>query len=87
MSEAIMTTIISSVFLLIGTIVTVAVSSSKNRAIAVLEQQGIKEQIRILTDRVDEHNGYAVEIPLIKKDIAYIKEFLNGRDYKCTQTG
>lgn len=76
MSDAVMTTIISSVFLLIGTIITVVVSSSKNRAIATLEQQGIKEQIRVLTDRVNEHNGYAIEIPLIKQDIAYIKEGL-----------
>lgn len=81
MNEAIATTIISSICLLVGTIITSIVTASKNRTIAVLEQENIKDSIRILSERVNEHNNYAIEIPLIKKDIAYIKERLeNGRD-------
>lgn len=81
MNEAILTTIISSVCVLIGSIITVIVTNSKSRALSTLEQEHIKEQIKILSDRVDEHNNYAIEIPLIKKDISYIKERLdNGRN-------
>lgn len=78
MSEVIMTTVISSLFVLIGTIISVWVTHNKTKALSNMEQENIKEAIRILTERVDEHNGYAIEIPLIKKDIEYIKEKLNG---------
>ena len=83
MNEAIATTIISSLCVLIGSIITVVVSSSKARAVQDLEQQHIKESLKELQDRVDEHNNYAIEIPLIKQDIAYIKKRINdhGRDH------
>lgn len=76
MNDAIITTVISSVFLLIGTIITVIATANRNRIITDQEQQHIKEELKKLSDRVDLHNNYAVEIPLIKKDISYIKEEL-----------
>ncbi len=76
MSDAIITTLISSAFVLVGTIVSIVVTSNKNRAVTTMEQNHIKESIRKLTERVDEHNNYAIEIPLIKKDINYIKEYI-----------
>lgn len=80
MSDAIITTIISSALLLIGTVITVVMAANKNRIIAEQEQKQIKAELKELKERVDKHNGYAVEIPLIKKDISYIKEQLkNGR--------
>lgn len=80
MSDAIITTIISSALLLIGTVITVVMAANKNRIIAEQEQKQIKAELKELKERVDKHNGYAVEIPLIKQDISYIKEQLkNGR--------
>lgn len=78
MSDAIITTIISSVLLLLGTVVTVVATAYKNRVVSENEQTHIKEQLTELKERVDEHNNYAVEIPLIKKDIEYIKERLKN---------
>lgn len=78
MNDAIITTIISSALLLIGTIITVVSTSNKNRIIAEQEQKLLKAEIKDLKERVDEHNNYAIEIPLIKKDISYIKEQLNN---------
>ena len=78
MNEAIITTIISSLCVLIGSVITVIVSNSRNRAVSELERNHIKESLKKLAERVDEHNNYAIEIPLIKQDIEYIKEKLNG---------
>jgi len=80
MTDAIITTIISSALLLIGTIITVIASANKNRIIAEQEQKLLKAELKELKERVDEHNNYAIEIPLIKQDISYIKEQIkNGR--------
>lgn len=78
MSEAIVTTIISSICVLIASVVATVVTARKNRIISELEQRHIKEELQELKDRVDDHNGYAIEIPLIKKDIQYIKENLKN---------
>lgn len=81
MNEAIITTIISSICVLLGSVITVVVSNSRNRAVTELEQNHIKESLKELAERVDEHNNYAIEIPLIQQDIKYIKEKLNdGRN-------
>ena len=80
MNDAILTTIISSAFILLGTIITVVATNSRNRAVAELEQKNIKESIKALSERVDVHNNYAIEIPLIKKDIAYIKERIDRNE-------
>ena len=78
MNDAIITTIISSLCVLIGSVITVVVSNIRNRAISELERNHIKDSLKKLAERVDEHNNYAIEIPLIKQDIEYIKEKLNG---------
>lgn len=80
MNDAIITTIISSALLLVGTIITVVFESNKSRIIAEQERKLLKDELKELKERVDEHNNYAIEIPLIKKDISYIKEQIkNGR--------
>ena len=78
MSEAIVTTIISSICVLVASVVATVVTARKNRIISDMEQKHIKEEIEELKDRVDEHNNYAIEIPLIKQDITYIKEKLKN---------
>lgn len=76
MTDAIITTVISSICVLLGSIITVIVTNNKNKAVAKIEQDYIKRELSELKNRVDEHNNYAVEIPLIKQDIKYIKENL-----------
>lgn len=76
MSEAIVTTIISSICVLVASVVATLVTARKNRIISELEQKYIKSELAELKERVDEHNNYAIEIPLIKQDIKYIKENL-----------
>lgn len=74
--EAIITTVISSLCVLIGSIITVVVTNNKTKAVSKLEQDYIKNELKELKERVDEHNNYAIEIPLIKQDIKYIKDNL-----------
>lgn len=74
MSEAIVTTIISSICVLVASVVATVLTARKSRIISELEQQHIKDELTELKERVDEHNNYAIEIPLIQKDITYIKE-------------
>ena len=75
--DAIITTVISSVCVLLGSVITVIVTNNKNKAVSKLEQDYIKNELKELKERVDEHNNYAIEIPLIKQDIKYIKDNLN----------
>lgn len=74
--DAIITTVISSVCVLLGSVITVIVTNNKNKAVSKLEQDYIKNELKELKERVDEHNNYAIEIPLIKQDIKYIKDNL-----------
>lgn len=74
MTDAIITTVISSICVLLGSVITVIVTNNKNKAVAKIEQEYIKQELSELKSRVDEHNNYAVEIPLIKQDINFIKE-------------
>lgn len=74
--DAIITTVISSVCVLLGSVITVIVTNNKNKAISKLEQDYIRKELKELKERVDEHNNYAIEIPLIKQDIKYIKDNL-----------
>lgn len=74
--EAIITTVISSLCVLIGSIITVVITHNKSKAITQLEQDYIRKELKELKERVDEHNNYAIEIPLIKQDIKYIKDNL-----------
>lgn len=76
MMDAIITTVISSVCVLLGSVITVIVTNNKNKAVSKLEQDYIKNELKELKERVDEHNNYAIEIPLIKQDIKYIKDNL-----------
>lgn len=76
METVIITTIISSVCVLLASVITTVTTNKKNRIINELEQKQIKEEIKELKQRVDDHNNYAIEIPLIQKDINYIKEQL-----------
>jgi len=77
MQEAIVTTIITSFCLLIGNIIVAKVNADKTRALQESDQKQMKQELSELKDRVNEHNNYAIEIPLIKKDISYIKEQIN----------
>lgn len=74
--DAIITTVISSVCVLLGSVITVIITNNKNKAVSKLEQDYIKNELKELKERVDEHNNYAIEIPLIKQDIKYIKDNL-----------
>lgn len=66
--------IISSAFVLAGTIVTVIASNKKTKTEIQLKQAYNEEQIRELKETVKEHNDYAKNIPAIKVEIDNIKE-------------
>lgn len=74
MNEAILTSIISSACTLIGVIITVVVTNKKAR---VETEMTLKQQQREIDDikkKLDTHNDYAVKIPVIERDIQYIRE-------------
>lgn len=76
--EQIVTTIISSVCLLIGTIVTVLVTNSKLKKEIELRQQFQQTEIDDLKKSLKEHNNYAKTIPIIETEIDYIKNSIEG---------
>ena len=77
MNEIILTTIISSGCLLIGTIITVLVSNSKIKNSMELKQKFQQGQIEEMKSDIKEHNNYAIHIPKIETEISNIKETLS----------
>ena len=82
MNDNILTTIIASAFTLLGVIITVVVTNRKRKMeieYAIKRQQ---EQIDEINEKLETHNNYAIEIPLMKKDISYIRESIGKIEKK-----
>ncbi len=73
METQIIVTIISSAFILAGTIITVLASNKRNKITAEIKQKILEEDINSMKESIKEHNNYAVEIPLISQRIEFIE--------------
>ena len=78
METMILTTIISSGCLLLGTILTVIISNSKIKTALELKQKSQQYQIEEIKSDLKEHNNYATHIPKIETEIEHIKESINA---------
>lgn len=76
MNTEIVVTLISSLCILIGTIITVIVGNTKIRTEIMLKQKYQQEQIDSIKDQLKAHNNYAVSIPVIQVQIETIKNEL-----------
>ena len=76
--ESIIVAIITSIFTLVGVIVTSKANAnkiSKDMEIKLSVHQAVTdEKISELTREVREHNGFAKRMPVVENDIANIKE-------------
>lgn len=77
MDTTIIVTIISNVFTLLGVIITVVASSSKNKALMQQKIEYQQSQLNEMKEDIKEHNNYATNIPVIKTEISNIKETLS----------
>lgn len=76
MNTEIIVTLISSLCILIGTIITVIVGNTKIRTELMLKQKFQQEQIDSIKEQLKTHNDYAVSIPVIQVQIETIKNEL-----------
>lgn len=74
--EQIIVTIISSVCMLIGTIITVIVSNNKLRTELELKQKFQQEQIDAMKKDIKEHNDYAKRMPVIETELTFIRQMI-----------
>ena len=74
MESAILTSIISSLCTLIGVIITVVVSTRKNKIEMELRQKYQQEQINEIKEKLETHNDYAVKIPVMQSELQFIRE-------------
>lgn len=74
MDVQITVTIISSAFILAGTIITVLASSHRRKIEQDLKQEYLQREIENLQADVSVHNEYAVNIPLILQKIEFIEQ-------------
>lgn len=77
MEPIIWTSIITSLCTLIGVIITVTASAKKQRTETELTQKEQQKEIEEIKKQLKEHNNYAVAIPVIQKEIEFIRETLN----------
>ncbi len=82
MDSNILATIISSGFILIGTIITVLVSNSKIKSVLEIKQKSQQYQIEEMKVSIKEHNDYAKSIPVIENEIKNIKETVSDIERK-----
>lgn len=76
MEASVLATIISSVFTLLGVIITVIVSSSNNKKAIEMKVNSQQNEIEEMKNDIKEHNNYAIHIPVIQTEIQNIKETL-----------
>lgn len=74
METQIIVTIISSVFILAGTVITVLASSHRRKIEQEFKQEYLQKEIEKLQADVAVHNEYAVNIPLILQKIEFIEQ-------------
>lgn len=78
MSEAIQVAIITGGLSLLGTIITVLMTSSKTREELRISQAVMENKITELTREVREHNGFARRMPVIEEQIKTINNRLDA---------
>lgn len=78
MDSNLLSTIISSSLILIGTIITVVISNNKTKTSIEIKQKGQQHQIDEMKKDIKEHNDYAKHIPVIETEITNIKESINA---------
>lgn len=76
MEASIITSIISSVFTLIGVIITVISSNTKTRNAMEVNQAVMDTRITELTREVREHNNFAKRMPVVEEQIKVINHRL-----------
>ena len=69
MDTAIIVSIISGIFTLVGTIISVVVGFSKASQKAAVQQAITDTKLEELTREVRKHNGFAESIPVIQEQI------------------
>ena len=69
MSDGIIVAIISGVFTLIGTIITVIVGMSKANKNIEIVQAVTNTKLDALTDEVRKHNNFAQRVPVVEANI------------------
>lgn len=74
METQLIATILTGVFTLAGIIITVTVQNKKTRIETELRLEQQQEQIDAINKKLEQHNNYAVKIPVIERDIQYIRE-------------
>ena len=78
MSEAIQVAFITGGLSLLGTIITVLMTSSKTREELRISQAVMESKITELTREVREHNGFARRMPVIEEQIKTINNRLDA---------
>lgn len=78
MSEAIQVAFITGGLSLLGTIITVLMTSSKTREELRISQAVMENKITELTREVREHNGFAKRMPVIEEQISTINKRLDA---------
>lgn len=76
MDTQIIVTIISSVCLLVGTIVSVVVTSNKTRTELEIRQNFQQKEIEDIKNKLNEHNDYAKSIPKLESEIQILFDML-----------
>lgn len=82
MSEAIMVAFITGGLSLLGTIITVLITSSKTNETLKISQAVTETKITELTREVREHNGFAQRMPVVEEQIKVINNRLKNLETK-----
>ena len=82
MSEGVVVAIISGVFTLIGTIITVMVGLSKANKNIEIVQAVTNTKLDNLTEEVKRHNNFAQRLPAVEANIDNLEHRLNAIEQK-----
>lgn len=82
MSEAVLVAIITGGISLIGTVLTVLVTSKKTDKQMEISQAVMNEKIETLTREVREHNNFAQRVPVLEEKVKVANHRLNDLEAK-----
>lgn len=74
MDAAIITSIVTSLCTLIGVIITVLASASKQKMEMEIAQRQQQKEIDEIKKQLNEHNNYATTIPVIQTELKFLRE-------------
>lgn len=81
MTEAVLVALISGGVTLLGTIITVIVSSNKQRTNMETKLAVIDEKIATLKASVDKHNNFGSRIPVLEEQVKVINHRLEDLEH------